>query len=231
MKCLIQLSDCHIDDQPVTMGINTQANLDAVLQALESQPFDQLFISGDLTHHGTAPAYQFLKDRLDQLTPNPLVIAGNHDDKNQLSKFFTQANACVTLGAWELITIDSVVVGETPGYLEKAELDRLDQLLTNTDAEHVMIALHHPIVGMQSNWNDDWSLTNPKALFALLDNHPKVRAVIFGHAHEAKRFQVNGLDIFSCPSTALQFNDEERLGFNRYYLHNDGKLECDTLWI
>ena len=231
MKCLIQLSDCHIDDDPITMGINTQANLDRVLQSLTSQTFDQLLISGDLTHHGSARSYQLLNEKLSQLKAEPLVIAGNHDDKDQLPKFFNQVGGCVTLGAWELITIDSVVVGETPGYLEQVELARLDQLLTGSKSEHLMVVLHHPIVDMQSNWNDDWSLTNAEALFAVLGRHPKVRAVIFGHAHEAKRFNVNGLEIFSCPSTALQFNDEERLGFNRYYLHDDGQLECETLWI
>lgn len=231
MKCLIQLSDCHIDDDPITMGINTQANLDRVLNALTSQTFDQLLISGDLSHHGTAPSYQLLAEKLDQLKTEPLVIAGNHDDKAQLPKFFNQVGGCVTLGTWELITIDSVVVGETPGYLEQTELARLDQRLTDSNSEHLMVVLHHPIVDMQSNWDDDLSLTNPDELFTILNQHPKVCAVIFGHAHEAKRFKVDGLEIFSCPSTALQFNDEDRLGFNRYYLHDDGQLECDTLWI
>jgi Icc protein len=84
---------------------------------------------------------------------------------------------------------------------------------------------------MESNWNDELSLKNPKELFAIIDKYPKVKAILWGHAHQAKEFRHNDIKLISCPSTALQFNEEKRIGFNHYFLGKNGELTYKTCWI
>ena len=61
MPKLIQISDCHIDDQPMAMGVNSQDNLKKIIQQISLVDFDALLISGDLTHNGGIKSYQILK--------------------------------------------------------------------------------------------------------------------------------------------------------------------------
>jgi Icc protein len=58
---------------------------------------------------------------------------------------------------------------------------------------------------------------------------------IFERGNEVQNLLVvwykNGLKIIACPSTATQFNDERRIGFNYYTLFDDGRLDYETQWI
>ena len=232
MKHFIQISDCHIDDNAQTMGVNSHENLIKVVDKIVTLQSDALLISGDLTHNGTPYSYKKLKEILSPIETDIFVIAGNHDDSDNLASEF---GAClfdrIALDAWDIINIDSVQIGKTSGFVTTNALTALDQQLQHSNAKYNLIVLHHPIVAMNSEWDDALSLENPQDLFAVLDKHPKVQAVLFGHAHESVEFDKNGLKIIACPSTATQFNDEQRIGFNYYTLFDDGRLDYETQWI
>ena len=231
MRAFVQLSDCHIDDQPISMGVDTWHHLDQVLDKVKQQEFEQIFISGDLSHQGSEKSYSVLREKLKVLEIEPVVIVGNHDDKHNLSQAFQYTHTNTQLGPWEIIITDSAQMGKTPGRLLAQALTQLQKDLQNSKAEYIIVMLHHPIVSMQSAWDDALSLENPEDLFAILKQHDKVKAVLFGHAHEAKDFEVDGIKIISCPSTALAFNPEQGLGFNHYQLHDNGLVSHKTLWI
>lgn len=232
MPKLIQISDCHIDDQLMVMGVDSQRNLQSVIQNIKQTEFDALLISGDLTHHGSLNSYQTLKTILSPIQQPIFVIGGNHDQAQNLTQVFAQnLLTSAKLDNWEIISIDSVQTGQTSGLVSESELVALDKACLNSSAAYIIIVLHHPIVPMNSSWDDELSLTNPQDLFAILDKHPKIRTVVFGHAHEAAKFSRLGVDIYSCPSTALQFNSETRIGFNEFELANDGTINFTTQWI
>ncbi len=232
MKKIIQISDCHIDDDKLAMGTDTQLNLEKIVSEIAKLSFDALLITGDLTHNGTLNAYRRLKELLLPIKQPIYVFAGNHDQAEHLSDIFSDNlfNA-ITLDNWSIVNIDSVQLGKTSGRVSQASLNALDAQLSNTQSEHVILALHHPVVPMNSSWDDSLSLENPQELFQTLDKHSKIRSIIFGHAHEAAEFTRNKLDIISCPSTALQFTNESRIGFNIYNLHTNGALDWQTQWI
>ncbi len=214
------------------MGVNTHQNLEAIIEKITTMEVDALLISGDLSHHGCAQSYQILKKILRPIESKIFVLAGNHDDNHNLEHVFSEnlfKSFC--LGSWEIINIDSVQVGKTSGYLSEIALSELGYLLAKSNAKYVLVVLHHPIVPMNSTWDDDLSLENPEALFEVLGKYPKVQAVMFGHAHEANEFEKHGLKIIACPSTAKQFNFETRIGFNHYQLHDNGKMDARTQWI
>lgn len=231
MNQFIQISDCHIDDNEQSMGVNTHQNLAYIIDKITSMNSDALLISGDLTHNGTVKSYKKLKQILTPVQSDIFVIAGNHDSANLADVFSKSLFKKISLGVWDIISVDSVQAGKTSGYLTKDTLIELDEQLNSSTAEYIIVVLHHPIVPMRSTWDDLLSLENPQDLFTLLNKHAKIQAVLFGHAHEAAEFKKHGLKIIACPSTAVQFNDEKRIGFNHYTLNNDGSLECETQWI
>ncbi len=232
MPKLIQISDCHIDDQRIVMGVDSQSNLQLVVQQINQSEFDALLISGDLTHHGSLNSYQTLKTILSPIQQPIFVIGGNHDQAQNLTQVFKQnLLTSAKFDNWEVISIDSVQVEQTNGFVSESALIELDKACLNSSATHIMIVLHHPVVPMNSSWDDELSLTNPQNLFEILDKHSKIRAVVFGHAHEAAKFSRLGVDIYSCPSTALQFDSETRIGFNEFELANNGAINHKTQWI
>ena len=232
MPKLIQISDCHIDDQRLVMGVDSQKNLGSVIKHIQAIKSDSLLISGDLTHHGTLNSYQILKKILSPIEQPIFVIRGNHDNAENLGKTFKASLfKSFKLDNWEIIHIDSVQTGKTSGFVSEAALLELDNACLNSNAEHVMVVLHHPIVPMNSSWDDELSLENPQDLFKVLDKYSKIRSIVFGHAHEASEFSRLGKKIISCPSTALQFNQETRIGFNEFELNKNGTINLKTQWI
>ncbi|SMN15152.1 3',5'-cyclic-nucleotide phosphodiesterase [uncultured Candidatus Thioglobus sp.] len=232
MKHFIQISDCHIDDTAQSLGVDSQKNLATVVNKITTLPSDALLISGDLTHNGTLQSYKILKKILSPIQTDIFVIEGNHDNFEHLNAEFS---SCLftqfTLGLWDIISINSVQIGKTSGFVSQHALAKLDQQLSHSSAKYSLVVLHHPIVSMNSTWDDTLSLENPDDLFALLKRHPKIQAALFGHAHESAEFNKNGIKIIACPSTAVQFNHESRIGFNHYTLLDDGQLHYTTQWI
>lgn len=229
---LIQISDCHIDDQVESMGVDTHANLASVVKAVTKHNCDTLLITGDLAHNGTLNSYQVLQRMLMPIKSRIVVLSGNHDQIENLNQVFSeQLISKFSLGNWEIITIDSTQISDNSGYVNKKALDQLAQDLQNSVAKYNIVALHHPIVSMQSDWDDSLSLENADELFNVMNKYPKIKAVLWGHAHQASEFDNNDVALISCPSTALQYDNEARIGFNHYRLHDDGKLEYNTQWI
>ena len=231
MPNFIQISDCHIDDNPQSMEVNTHQNLARIITEITPIKSDALLISGDLTHNGTHDSYAKLKELLTPVQSDIFVIKGNHDSNNLMALFAGCLFKKISLSKWDIISVDSVQTNKTSGYLSKNALSALNAQLNQSTADFVIVMLHHPIVPMNSTWDDSLSLKNPQDLFTILDKHTKIQAVLFGHAHESASFNRQGLKIIACPSTAVQFTDEKRIGFNYYTLNDDGHLEYETRWI
>ena len=228
----IQISDCHIDDDTLVMGVDSTENLKHILSDIKNREFDALLISGDLTHNGTPSSYKKLQKYLAVIDSDIHVMPGNHDDKGNLSVAFNaELQNTFQLGDWQIITLDSVQINKVSGLLTEEQLHFLDDTISNSKAQYIVVCLHHPIVSMNSDWDDELSLENPDDLFEIVGQHSKVRAILWGHAHQSEAFEHKGTSLFSCPSTALQFNGPEHIGYNHYRLHSNGKIECETHWL
>ncbi len=228
----IQISDSHIDDDKLVMGVDSQANLRAIVNVISDQNYDVLLISGDLAHNGTLESYQKLQKILNPIETKIYVLPGNHDDFSNLSQIFDQSSLCnFIIGSWEVITIDSVQLGKVSGRLSEEKLQDLSQQISSSSAKYIALCLHHPPVSMLSDWDDGMSLENPDDLFALIDQFDNIKAVMWGHSHQCSEFNRNGVKLFSCPSTALQFNGQSGIGYNHYILNEDGEIYCKTKWL
>ena len=199
-KTFIQITDSHIDDDKLVMGVDSQANLGAIVSVISQKNYDALLISGDLAHNGTLESYQILQKILDPIETEIYVLPGNHDDLSNLSQVFNKSYLCnFTIDCWEVITIDSVQAGKVSGRLSDEQLYSLSQEIRSSSAKYIVLCLHHPPVSMQSDWDDEMSLENPEDLFAVIDQYDNIKAVMWGHAHQSTVFNRNGVKLFSCP--------------------------------
>jgi len=231
-KSFIQISDSHIDDNKLVMGVDSQANLGAIVSMISQKNYEALLISGDLSHNGALESYQTLQKILDPIETEIYVLPGNHDNLSNLSQVFNKSYLCnFTIDCWEVITIDSVQVGKVSGRLIDEQLYSLSQEISSSSAKYIILCLHHPPVSMQSDWDDEMSLENPEDLFAVIDQYDNIKAVLWGHAHQNSEFNRNGVKLFSCPSTVIQFNGSSNIGYNHYTLNDNGEIYCKTKWI
>ena len=231
-KSFIQISDSHIDDNKLVLGVDSQANLGSIVSMISDQNYDVLLISGDLAHNGTLESYQKLQKILNPIETEIYVLPGNHDDFSNLSQVFNQSSLCnFIIGCWEIITLDSVQSGKVSGRLSGEQLHSLLQQISSSSAKYIALCLHHPPVSMQSDWDDEMSLENPDDLFAVIDQFDTIKAVMWGHAHQCCEFNRSGVKLYSCPSTALQFNGQSGIGYNHYTLNEDGEIYCKTRWL
>ncbi|MDA8981202.1 metallophosphoesterase [Candidatus Thioglobus sp.] len=228
----IQISDCHIDDEKNVWGTDSKKNLSTIVKSISNRNYNALIISGDLAHNGTASSYSTLKDIIQPISDNLVILPGNHDNKlNLFSAFSEHYLPKLTIADWEIISIDSVQENKTSGFLNKAKLELLTKKILSSTQKFIVLCLHHPPISMESDWDDKKSLENSDDFFHTIDKFSKIKAVIWGHAHQSSEFNRNNVKLFSCPSTTLQFNGAEMIGYNHFNLSDKGEINCETVWL
>ena len=244
---LIQLTDCHLFDDPGLRlgGVDTQATLAAVIDALAraDSPPDVVLATGDLAHLGEAGAYGRVRSLLQTLAMPVYCLPGNHDHRETFAAAMPGDGVHVTrslrLDGWQLVFLDSTIPGEEDGCLSEAELAALDEALGAHPSLFALVCLHHHPVVVGGAWRDEIALQNPGDLFAVLDRHPSVRGLLFGHIHQVFDSTRNGVRLMGTPSTCFQFiPDNNRLGigndppaYRRLALAPDGGIESTVHWV
>jgi len=138
-----------------------------------------------------------------------------------------------TKGGWKFVLLDSTVPGCTHGELSDVSLAWLDQQLNNDRDYPTMVVLHHPPLPVGSAWIDELGLRHPEAFQDILDRHPQVKVVLFGHIHQAFDIHLQGIRYLATPSSCVQFKpnssefaiDAASPGFRLLSLYPDGHIE------
>jgi len=209
---IAQITDTHLyaNSRGQLLGLNTHDCLQQVVDlALSTQAPDLVVASGDLAHDGSPQAYQHLHRCFSRLGVPVYCLPGNHDEavalraNSECGRLYSRRYALA--GGWLLLFLDSTVTGSDGGHLADTELDELDTVLASHPDLPALIWLHHQPVNMGSRWLDTMAVDNPKAFFTIIDRHPQVRAVIWGHVHQTFEQQRNNVRLLSTPSTCIQF--------------------------
>ncbi len=236
-----QITDTHLfaDPNQEQKGIVTAQSFQSVLELVEQlqpQP-DVLLLTGDLSQDETPESYRYLQRLLNPLGIPTYWIPGNHDDLSLMEQFLAQEpifpDKSFQLGDWQFILLNSLVPGCVYGELSQQSLDWLEHQLQKADNLPTLIALHHPPLFVNSAWMDNINLQNSGDLLAILDCHPQVRLVIFGHIHQEFSRSRQGIHYFGTPSTCVQFSpnlqefqiDSLPPGFRLFNLYPDGSWE------
>ncbi len=238
---VLQITDTHLfaDTAGALGGVVTDKTHARVIERVLSDhwPVDCILATGDLVHDGSEQAYRRFKDNFEALGVRTLVIPGNHDDPGTMRRVFDRGRVTwmdtATLGAWRFLMLNSWCAGEDGGRIGERQLDALEQRLGQYPDQHALIAVHHHPVAIGSAWMDRIGLADGDELLARLRRFPQVRAVIWGHVHQAFDAERDGLRLLGCPSTCIQFRpqsaefavDDRAAGFRWLQLHRDGRID------
>ncbi|MGD2075614.1 MAG: 3',5'-cyclic-AMP phosphodiesterase [Gammaproteobacteria bacterium] len=209
---IAQITDTHLYADPAgrLLGLNTRRCLEAVIElALQGPRIDLVVASGDLSHDGTPEAYRRLRRCFARAGVPVYCLPGNHDDPATLHQQLNQDDFHsipeLRCGGWQLVFLDSTLAGSEGGHLAAAELTRLDRTLGERSEAPALVWLHHQPVDIGSRWMDTMKVDNPAPFFEILDRHPQVRAVIWGHVHQVFDERRGDVRLLATPSTCVQF--------------------------
>ena len=205
---VVQVSDCHVSSSPAAnyRGIRAGSTLESLLPAIRNFQPDLLLLTGDVSEDATDESYERVSFMLSSFEAPILALPGNHDAPPVMARYFPRGPWSGPLfhaqGGWQFILLDSTRPGEICGFLDERHLESLGQGLAQSEAEHVLVALHHQPVEVGSPNFDKYPLREPEALLTIIEEVPRVRCVTWGHIHQDYSADHRGIRMLGSPSTA-----------------------------
>ena len=237
---VVQLSDSHLfaalDGR--LLGMDTHDSLRQVIALVEAEQeqVDVLLCTGDISQDGTQSSYQRFAKMVNALGVPMRWFAGNHDERLALQQVCAQTDwleSVYDVGAWRIVLLDSSVVNKVHGELAQDQLDILEQALCTATERHVLIALHHHPLAINSQWMDKIGLHNPEQLLSIINRYNSIKAVVWGHVHQEVDQDKDGVRWLATPSTCIQFTErsddfavsDQAPGYRWLRLYDDGSIE------
>jgi Icc protein len=243
---VLQFTDPHLTGSPDmrVRGVATAETLArCVAHAKRRHPRPgAVLLTGDLVHDDPA-GYAALAAQFRGAGAPVHCLPGNHDDPAALAAGLDGPpfvhDFARRYGRWTLVMLDSAVAGEHGGYLDAAELVRLDAALAAQPDTFALACLHHHPVPHGSAWLDELMLGNAAEFFAVLARHDKVRALAWGHTHQPFEGMHGRIRLMGTPSTCMQFAqdapefevDGRPPAYRWIELGDDGSIETGIEWV
>ncbi|MRH91362.1 phosphodiesterase [Nocardia sp. SYP-A9097] len=206
MVLLAQLSDTHFN-----MGARNNERAERVMAFLAELPQrpDVIIVTGDIADEGDIEEYQQARAALVADVP-VILLPGNHDDRGHMRTVlfgeeagYAPINQSHSVDGVTLALLDSSIPGKPEGLLDDATFDFLTELLAAAPAdEHILIAMHHPPVPVQSTVCDPIRLTNPERLAEIVAGDDRILGVLTGHVHAGLITTFAGKPLIVAPSVS-----------------------------
>jgi Icc protein len=243
---LVQFTDPHLygSETETLRGIATLPALMRTLNVAQARdwPVDAVLVTGDLVQDDVG-GYKHFRRIFGALNLPILCLPGNHDEPQTLRRelrgkpFVTEGH--VDMGAWRVVLLDSSMPNSAKGRLAPQTLAALDSALSSADNKHTLICLHHHPVNMGSRWLDQVGLENATEFFEVIDRHRNVRAILWGHVHQAYDSLRKNVRLLATPSTCAQFLpradefavDARPPAYRTLELRPDGSLLTEVVWV
>ena len=242
---ILQITDPHLygSASGALRGVVTDQSLRRVLDEAHAREHDYAatLVTGDLVQDDPSGYLRFCSIFASSQKP-VLCLPGNHDEpdimRRSLARVPFQMCGTYSGGGWQLVMLDSCDPGHVGGRLAARELERLDRTLAGSPA-HAMVCLHHHPVAMGSRWIDSIGLANSDEFWRVIDAHPHVRAVVWGHVHQEYEGRRGEVRLFATPSTGAQFLphsdryavDTRPPAYRPFTLHADGRIDSEIRWV
>ena len=214
---IAQLSDVHIRGKGERYKDIVDSNRmfsEAIehLHALDRKP-DLVILTGDLVDYGHANEYANAVELLSALTIPYLVMAGNHDSREQLRAAFAShrylplqgpLHYCIDDHPLRVVALDSTVPAMHHGAIDQPQLDWLRATLSANRLKPTIVLLHHPPFVSGIPYLDNYNYPAHNALAAVLGEFSNIEAVFCGHVHRTMIKRWAGTVVCACPSTTTQ---------------------------
>jgi Icc protein len=226
-------------------GVNTAATFRQVIDhaCAAGDPPEAILATGDLVQDETRGGYERFRDALIDIGVPVYCIAGNHDAPTVMADVLGEApfqvGGRIDRDGWTLLLLSSFSPGDDGGLISAADLAQLSLDLDATRDRHVALAVHHHPVPMGSRWLDGVALRNGEQLMSIVARFNHVRAVVWGHVHQASDRLKGDLRLLSTPATCAQFMpnsdafalDSRPAGYRWIDLYADGTIETEVVWV
>lgn len=207
MLVLAHLSDTHLDG---TVAIADRAR--AAMRYLEALPYelDAVLVTGDIADHGLPEEYEEAREILASRHP-VLVCPGNHDVRAPFREVLLKGvpvaggpddpvNQVHRTPNGVIALCDSSIPGRDDGLLDDGTLAWLADVLAETpDDLPVLVAFHHPPATLHAPPVDGIRQFGADRLAELVGRHPRVAALLCGHAHTGAATTFAGRPLLVAP--------------------------------
>lgn len=230
-------SDTHIAEdrkhieREVNMTDHLQQAVKEVLRLQEKERSFGLFVNGDLAlKEGQPGDYSTFVDLVTPLRQAGIDVhltLGNHDNREkcwEACEDISHNKKLLPLKQLDVITsalvnwvlLDSLKeTNQTPGELGESQLGWLDRTLRDLPDKPTIVMVHHNPQYPSADASAKHSgLLDTEGLIRVLDSHPKVKALIYGHTHNWEvKTKNSGLHHINLPPVAYVFNKERPSGW------------------
>ena len=244
---VLQITDLHIlpESENTLLGIKTEHYFHAVLNLAfaNHNQYDLIIVTGDLAQEPCLSSYQRIRDRLTQTNVPSICLSGNHDDYELMNQVFNNdfvnCEKQVLVNEWQIISLNSQVIGASSGYIDKPELAFLKTCLKQYPNTHTLIAIHHHFIPSHSPWLDTMIIKNADEFIETIKQHPQVKLVTTGHVHQEIDSYEGHQRILGTPSTCFQFMplsasfsiDSKMPGYRHITLYENGTIDTQVYRI
>ena len=240
---IVQVSDCHVARDPRTAyrGQNADRNLASLMPAIRRWQPDLLLLTGDVSEDASAAAYGRVSAQLSTAGAPVLALPGNHDDPEVMRRYFPLGPwggpYVYERRNWKLLLLDSTEPGRVSGVFSAAALQQLERCLQQGAGGSIALALHHQPVPVDSLWIDRYGLEDADDFWSLVERHPRIRCITWGHVHQEFHAQRGGIELLGAPSSvANSLPQKETFTLDlggpacRWLeLHADGEIETGLI--
>lgn len=204
---LVQVSDCHVSASREVRyrGLDADRSLLGLLPVVRDWQPDAILLTGDVAEDASTAAYGRVSAMLCSAGAPVHALPGNHDEPAVMQRSFRSGPWAgprfVSLKNWQLVLLDSTAHGEIGGVISEQELEQLENGLRSSQAEHVILAMHHQPVPVGSPWIDKYALGEPGKFLDLVERDKRVRCITWGHVHQDIDMERDGVRMLGAPSS------------------------------
>lgn len=228
---VLQITDMHLasiddiaDENAASKRYCRQSFEAIVKQALsEDIRCDLILVTGDLVNEVKPAIYNYIFEVLSATNIPFACIAGNHDVTDEIDGHlpFSQrklvaktaddrllSRHVIDTQYWQVLLFNSAVPGKIAGEITNPDIDWLCTQLS-TCTKPALIALHHHVLPMQSEWIDAHIAENTADFWQRMAAFKHLKVIISGHTHQEQIRHYNGVTVYTTPSTCYQFQPYE----------------------
>lgn len=214
---LLQITDTHLFEATdgSLLSVNTCDSFQAVVDAIIKQAcsYDAVLATGDISQDHSEVSYQRFEKGIIPLKKPCFWLPGNHDYKPNMSSVMPsqqiqQVEHALLGEHWQMIMLDSQVVGVPHGRLSDQQLAMLEEKLAENADRHTLILLHHHPILVGSAWLDQHTLKDSHDFWQVVDKYDNVNAVLCGHVHQDMNVTRHKVRVMATPSTCIQFKPD-----------------------
>jgi 3',5'-cyclic-AMP phosphodiesterase len=243
---LLQFTDPHLygDEHESLRGIETLPALKRAIAHARARHWDMdaFLVTGDIVQDDPG-GYAHFARLFSEFGKPVYCIPGNHDEIDAMRATLAsepfRVGGHADFGGWRVVLLDSCLPGAASGHLSDRSLAELDAALAGASDRHALVCLHHHPVTMSSRWLDMVGLENADEFFRVLDRHRNVRAVLWGHVHQAFDSMRGRVRLLATPSTCAQFLpgsedfavDPRPPAYRPLELRHDGTIGTEVVWV